>query len=537
METVVPEAPSTCLRVLLVEDCQPDAELVELELRAQGFETEIVRVESRIELQAALDQRDFDVVLCEHSLEMGALAALRLVQRSGLDLPFVVLSRASLEVEALELMRAGAHDYLFMHALSRLGAVIERELREATMRAESRRLQQRLVLADRLSSVGMLAAGVAHEINNPLAYVLGNLEFALGHLARSPAARRRGLAAEFTQALTQAREGAERIRQTTRDLRVFCRSDHDERRPVNVVGVMESSIRMAWNEIRHRARLERSFEPVPSILVNEARLGQVFINLLVNAAQAVPEGDTNGNQITVSIRLLGDEIAVDVRDSGCGIAPHNLERIFDPFFTTKPEGIGSGIGLSICRSILGDVGGSLDVRSELGTGSCFRVRLPARAGAHSQQPPPAEIVPLRRARVMAIDDEPSLCAVLKRLLKRDHEVVSFTDAREALSALERDGDFDVVFCDLMMPSLSGIDFHRALAELDPDLASRVVFVTGGALNGPARRLLETMSNRVVEKPFDGSTLLAAINQVIDSFPRSGTWLKEELGPDAKRRLA
>ena len=169
-------------------------------------------------------------------------------------------------------MREGAHDFLFKHSLGRLGAVLEREKKEAAMRAERRRMQQQLLLADRLSSVGMLAAGVAHEINNPLAYVLGNLEFALNHLEGLEGLGK-GEFAEVLQALTQAREGSERIRVTTRDLKVFCRTDEDVRTSVNVRRVMESSINIAWNEIRHRAQLVRRFDAVPPIAGNENRFG------------------------------------------------------------------------------------------------------------------------------------------------------------------------------------------------------------------------------------------------------------------------
>jgi CheY-like chemotaxis protein/two-component sensor histidine kinase len=363
---------------------------------------------------------------------------------------------------------------------------------------------------------------VAHEINNPLAYVLGNLEFALARLA-APRGREPAEIAEVIQALGHAREGSERIRHTTRDLRVFCRKDDETESVVDVRGVMESSINMAWNEIRHRARLVKSFEPVPNILGNDNRLGQVFLNLLVNAAQALPEDRADENEITVSIRCDEQHVTIEVRDTGCGISGEQLKRVFEPFFTTKPQGQGSGIGLSICRSIVADLGGDIQVESRIGEGTCFRILLPAERAMLSTRPPRLERVSARRAKILVIDDEPALCAVIRRLLGGEHEIHTFVDAREALRLLRHDGAFDVIFCDLMMPRMSGMEFFAELSRLCGDLASRTVFLTGGAFNGTARQFLSSFPNRVVEKPFEVISLRSAIAHVLEAHPASGTW--------------
>ncbi|MGC4094608.1 MAG: response regulator [Polyangiaceae bacterium] len=264
MQLVATPKPDTSLKVLLVEDSLDDAELLRLVLEEQGYRPQIRRVQTRSELQKALDEEGWQVLLCDHVLpSFDALAALEMLKERELDLPFIIVSNAITESVGIEVMRVGAHDFLLKHSLGRLGAVIEREIREANMRAESRRMQQKLLLSDRLASVGMVAAGVAHEINNPLAYVLGNLEFALSRIQAKVSGD--GLASDMTEvleALQHAREGSERIRATTRDLKVFCRTDEAARTTVNVRKVME---------VFHQHGLER--DPAPRSPGSSLRIG------------------------------------------------------------------------------------------------------------------------------------------------------------------------------------------------------------------------------------------------------------------------
>lgn len=532
MDTITPPCASPSLRVLLVEDSLDDAELLRLELLDQGYAAQITRVDTPEGLEGALDSESWDVVLCDHHLpRMDALSALAIVQSRGLDLPFIIVSHVISEPSAVEAMRAGAHDFLFKNRLGRMGAVIEREVREAELRSERRSMQQQLLLADRLTSVGMLAAGIAHEINNPLAYVLGNLEFALGHFA-PPHTMDESEHTDIVQALTHAREGAERIRRTTRDLKVFCRNSAEDegQTPINVREVMESSISMAWNEMRHRARLVRHFERAPRTLGDQNRLGQVFLNLLVNAAQSLPDDKTDSNEITVAIHGELGKVLIEVQDTGCGMTPEQQKRIFEPFFTTKPRGVGSGIGLSICRSIVNDMGGTIDVESRIGYGTTFRVELPAHeaTSALTTMPPQLAPVSVPHSRILVIDDEPALCGVVRRLLRKEHEVVTFFDAREALKVLREDSSFDVILCDIMMPHLSGIDFFNALRKVDEELAARTVFMTGGVFNAPSQQFLATVTNPLLEKPFETVALHAAIAQAVEQRAVSGTWLTQEI---------
>jgi signal transduction histidine kinase len=530
MDTITPSNASPSLRVLFVEDSPDDALLVGFELQSQGYLADITRVDTRQSLDRALDDGPWDVVLCDHRLPgMDALSVLTLVQSRGLDVPFIIVSSAIAESSAIEVMRAGAHDFLYKQSLGKIGAVIERETCEAELRAERRRMQQQLLLADRLSAVGMLSAGIAHEINNPLAYVLGNLDFAVDRLA-SVASLDGSELAELVQALGQAREGAARIGHITRDLKVFCRSDAEPASgPVNVRRVMESSINIAWNQIRHRARLTRRFERVPVVTGDEHRLGQVFLNLLVNAAQAFPDDQLAHCEIVVAIGCVDGKVVIEVQDNGRGMTPEQQARAFEPFFTTKPAGVGSGIGLSLSRSILTEMGGEITCESSRGLGTTFRVQLPAQdAVVRTTLPPRAGLPSLPKSRVLVIDDEPSLCAVVRRLLRGEHEVVGLVDARTALEKLATDVEFDAILCDIMMPQMSGISFYEQLRERDAELAARIVFMTGGAFHSATEHFLRSISNPVLDKPFETHALHQVLAQVLEARAISGTWRRASI---------
>jgi two-component system cell cycle sensor histidine kinase/response regulator CckA len=392
--------------------------------------------------------------------------------------------------------------------------------------SERKLMQARLLQADRMVSIGTLAAGVAHEINNPLAYLMANLEIVATRRLPDLAARIKDLetqlaaakgvapshdlserCAKLNEMVDVAREGAERVRHTVRDLKTFSRSDDERRTLVDVRRVLDASINIAWNEIRHRAQLVREYGDVPPVLANESRLGQVFLNLLVNAAQALPVGMAASNQIRV--RTRADErgrAVVEVSDTGPGVSPENLEHLFDPFFTTKPVGVGTGLGLWICQGIVNGMGGTIEVAADRERHTTFRIVLPPSApgGARAAtRTTPAEgTVAATRGRVLIIDDEAALADVLASTLSPEHDAQVARSGREALALLARDDRFDVILCDLMMPDMSGMDVFERLREEKPALTDRVVFVTGGAFTPRARDFLRSVDNETVEKPFD-----------------------------------
>jgi len=393
-------------------------------------------------------------------------------------------------------------------------------LRDVT---DTRLLQARLALADRLASVGTLAAGVAHELNNPLAYVSANLAFLSDRLERvgrllagaHPAPSDADLARELGDAVREARDGAERMRVSVRDLRTFSRAEDDQSGAVDLAPVIASCINVAWPEIRRRARLTRDLAPVPPVHGNAARLGQVFLNLLVNAAQAIPDGAPDRHEIRVVTRALPDgRVAAEVRDTGCGIPAEHLARVFDPFFTTKPPGVGTGLGLAICHGIVTGLGGAFEVESAPGAGATFRVLLRCASGSAVScgGPAPAQ-APRARARVLVVDDEPLVATVLQRTLQADHDVVAVGSARAALDRLGRGERFDAVLCDLLMPGMSGMELHRTLVAAGDPHARRMLFLTGGAFTAPARAFLDATGADCLEKPFELDALRAGIARV------------------------
>jgi len=505
------------IRVLLVEDSEDDADLVLRELRRGGYAVASTRVQTAEDLRAALDDGSWDVVLSDYSMpQFSGPEALRIVKGMGIDLPFIIVSGTVGEDAAVGAMRSGAHDYVLKGAPARLCPAIARELREAGMRAEQRKMQEQLLISDRMASVGTLAAGVAHEINNPLAAVIANLELISRDLSNvANALQISDRLHEIFDELRDARESADRLRHIVRDLRIFSRAtDEEHRGPVDVQRIMESSLRMAWNEIRHRARLVKEYGVVPPVEANEARLGQVFLNLIVNAAQAIREGDADHNQIRVVTRLgPGDGVIVEVRDTGSGIPPENLSRIFDAFFTTKPVGVGTGLGLSICHRIVSAMDGRLEVESQMNKGSVFRVVLPKARG--NVEAPERPSIPVgsspRRGRVLVVDDEPMIMMAIGRTLALDHDVVSAQNAVDARDRILGGERFDVIVCDLMMPQMTGMDLYRELSLHVSEQATRMVFLSGGAFTAAARSFLDEVPNQRLDKPFDTRQLLALVN--------------------------
>lgn len=384
------------------------------------------------------------------------------------------------------------------------------------------KMQNRLLQAERLASMGTLSATVAHEINNPLSYVLGNLELVSNILSRgeeTPESR------QLAQWVDQAREGADRVRRIVRGLRAFSRQDDDRTEPTDVHVVLERALEMADNVIRHRARLVRRFDAVPPVFANDLRLGQVFVNLLLNAAQAIPEGRADENEIRVSTwrNDAKSMVVVAIEDTGSGIAPEIKARVFEPFFTTKPVGVGTGLGLSICYGVVNGLGGSIEVDSVPGQGAIFRVYLPASGRALKEDAAaPAAPATLRRGRLLIVDDDANVARTFALRLGGDHDVVVSLEPRVIAARILAGERFDIIFCDLMMPDMTGMDFYAAIAERDPKQAERIVFVTGGAFTPAARAFVAEVTNTFLEKPFDKAALDAVLDAHLGAYSGRGT---------------
>jgi PAS domain S-box-containing protein len=447
----------------------------------------------------------------------------------GKHLPEILAEGSDQHVDAI--LGSAAHDpitELHMHFLSGTGATIPLTINAAPFAdteakqegfvlvvrddRKLREAQAHLQMNDRLAAIGTVAAGVAHEVNNPLAYVISNLDYAVEELDDSQGALQPDIQGEMLSALQAARGGCERVRKIVQDLKSLSKRTDESTGVVDVNALLESAAAMLGNEVRHHAQIELSLSDVPGVSATEARLGQVFLNIIHNAAQAIDPGNADKEEIRVTSRLEEDFVIVEIRDTGCGIAPENLKRIFDTFYTTKAAGVGTGLGLSICRRVVGELGGRIEVESIVGEGTTFRIELPVDTGkpsAPEKTPLAAPVAATERRKILVIDDEAEVGNAARRILGRQHEVDTVTSAKDALGRVA-EKNYDVILCDLMMPEMTGMQFYEQLQSDDPEHAKRVVFMSGGVFSPEAQRFLETVEQPKISKPFGTAVLREAV---------------------------
>jgi len=367
---------------------------------------------------------------------------------------------------------------------------------------ERRDLLLQVAQADRLSMVSTLAAGVAHEVNNPLTYVLMNLDKCLDGLPPDGSANGRISVDQLRAALREALEGVQRVRTIVRDLNRFSRFDA-QTSLVDVNDSVRKALQLASAELRYRATVVQSLTDLPPVRATEGHLVQVLLNLLLNAAEAIEHGSPDRNRVSVSTTVSGGNVVIAVEDTGCGIPAEMRERLFDPFFTTKHGGRGTGLGLFVCYNYVRELGGEIRVESDGATWSRFSVALPSALPA--QEPsvralatPPMDPI---SGRILVIDDEEIIRIGVVAALRKTNTVDAVDSAEEALARIDRGEHYDLVLCDLQMPGLPGSRFYAALAARYPHLVERVIFMTGGAFTHEAKQFLEDVDPPVLAKPF------------------------------------
>lgn len=378
-------------------------------------------------------------------------------------------------------------------------------------------LRDQLARQERLVTTGTLAAGVGHEINNPLTLVWAGLDAAIEELSGVAGELPPPRIQEMLETLMEVQQGADRIRTIVQALRSFAQLDGPPK-VVELANSLTQAGSLAAHELRTKATLRVEPGPRCSVLADEARLTQVFVSLIVNAAQSFEREDPATNQVLVrTLAASSGWVAIEVIDNGPGITAEVLPRIFDPFFSTKPVGMGTGLGLAIAHGIVTSLGGELTCTTRLGAGSTFQVLLPITEP--KPEPPRAPPVEASRpARVLLIDDEPLIQQSIARML-RGQDLLGLTDPEEARDLLlERGESFDVILCDLMMPKLTGTELFRQVTAQCPALAARFVFITGGATKPEDRSFLETNTNERLHKPFSGSALRRLINELAGRNP-------------------
>jgi signal transduction histidine kinase len=553
-------------RVLLIDDSPIVLEAVGELIASWGHE--VTTAERADEGLSAIGATSFDAVIADISMPgMDGLELLAVMRAAGLETPVIMLSASSDSRTVMRAVHDGAFDYVnkddgleplasavkramahtrlrrenlqLLEEQRQMNLLLEQKVRERTVQLEEvnqrlsaehgelaravealRDAQGQLIQAEKMATVGLFTAGIAHEINNPLGFLLPDFE----ELERWVSVYRGGgdpsvvmSGADLDQLLRDCRDGLRRIAHIVKQISVFSHQTSQDTGRVELAAVAANALRLLDKEAqRHGARLVPDLETSPAVRANADQLQQVMFNLMLNAIQGLDPARGEG-RIELHARAHGAEVVITVEDNGRGISARNLDRVFEPFFTTKRVGEGTGLGLSICRRLVQRMGGRLELVSREGQGTTAYLVLPAWEPGPVVEglPDPLEAIradaahnPKRRLLVAVVDDEPALLPALRRLFAADHDVVTFADPVEAKEWLLYGPQPDVVLCDLMMPVLGGRELYLEVTRVHPMLASRFLFVTGAPQAREAEELRRQHHARVLPKPLDREALLA-----------------------------
>ncbi|MBL4637600.1 MAG: response regulator [Kofleriaceae bacterium] len=534
-------AATSSIRVLLIEDNPGDAILVQRMLKKDSQETYDVVHVVNLKETSVQDLSAIDVVLLDLSLPPNeGLDTFRRAKMMLGDLPTIVLTGLDDNNVAVAAVREGAQDYCIKNEID--SSMLVRIIRYSIERKRFENINYHIYHADRLASIGQLAAGVAHEINNPTAFLLTNLTLLQEHigvlerafdLLRNEAKTKFGgyergyvndlmtelgvahSVAESKDMLIDNLVGIDRIRTISNDLKNFSRIERDDAEWIQLNEVANAACKMVFNEIRHRAHLVMNLGTLPTIAGDRSKLTQVLVNVLINAAHSIEEGATDKNTITLSTEYLSNKIVLTVQDTGCGISEEDQARVFEPFFTTKPRGVGTGLGLVLAAETIRKHRGTISITSELGQGTTFEMSIPTDTGLIAKQllPETEETgeTSTHRAKILIVDDELLLRKAFRRMLQGSHDISEAADGQEALALITANPTFfDVVLCDIMMPEFDGLKLYAALETIAPDLRDRVVFISGGAFTDRTSEFVSTTDALILEKPIAGKQLLEAV---------------------------
>lgn len=416
--------------------------------------------------------------------------------------------------------------------------------RVITERKKVEAMRNKLAHADRLLVIGQLAAGVAHEINNPAAYIMANissmqatiseikdicsrvkdcLEFDDLDTLRDKlrevlsASNIYPILAESEEILKETFDGVDRIRSIVKDLRIFSRLEEDKLEFTSINEVIDIACNMTYNEIKHKARLEKNLSKLPLIKADKGKLVQVIINMMLNSAQAIVQGDMDNNKIRIISESKDDKITVRIEDTGKGIPPEARDHIFEPFFTTKPKEKGTGLGLALCADIINKHKGEIRLLDTSSEGTRFEIKIPfdpkdAVKGPLTQQDY-AKLRSGNKKRLLLIDDEALLLKAYKRNLQDDYQISTCERAEEALELLKKDQDFHLILCDIIMPGMSGIDLFNEIREKMPELSKKFVFCSGSGFGFSSKEIKDTYDNIFLQKPIS----MAKLKETIADF--------------------
>ena len=426
-------------------------------------------------------------------------------------------------------------------------AIVVNDITESKQVEEMKR---GLAHADRLMVIGQLAAGVAHEINNPAAYVMANISNlgkAISDLKEIHNTMRDSVEfdepermkekmqlvlgsgdfyktiSESEEVIKETLEGVNRIRSIVKDLRIFSRLEEDRLEYTSINEIIDVAANMTFNEVKYKARLEKNYSKLPQIVADKGKLAQVIVNMLLNSAQAITKGSINENKIRISTRTENQEILITIEDTGCGIPENIIGSIFEPFFTTKPKEMGTGLGLALCADIIHKHNGKITIRNTSEKGTCIEISLPLESALSKKGPVTQKEFAMahNRRTILLIDDETLLLKAYKRYLESDYFVITKESAEAAFELLEKEKNIDLILCDVIMPGMSGVDFYKKLKNEMPMLAKRLIFCSGSGFGSSSREIRDIYDNVFIEKPISMLKLKECIEREINKFESKG----------------
>ncbi len=517
------------LKVLIVEDSEEDADLIVLELKRGGFDPICRRVDNAEAMASALAEREWDIVLSDYSMpRFSVTEALCMVQSHGLDIPFVIVSATIGEEAAVDAMKAGAHDYILKHRLSRLVPAVSRELRESAVRLERRHLEEQLRHAQKLESLGLLAGGVAHDFNNLLTGILGNASLVMDILHGDT---------EVNGMLQDIIRASERAADLTRQLLAYAGKGKFVIEPVNCSTLVRDISELLRSSVPRTVELALQLHPdLPDIEGDASQIQQLVMNLILNAVEAT--GERPGVvRVTTSVRnivssdrvahlrpdppLPGVYVSIEVMDDGCGMTDLVKAQIFDPFFTTKFTG--RGLGLAAALGIVRGHRGAIGVESREGSGSTFTVLLPAQTVSVGGRPmeQPFTLPPLTQnsaGSILIIDDEDVVRRAARATLEHfGYTVFEASDGRDGADLFSRLHDrISVVLLDLTMPRMDGHEVWRFIRRIRPDM--KILISSGFDETEAMRQFSESTGLEFIQKPYTASALARKVRGVLDPRP-------------------
>jgi signal transduction histidine kinase len=516
------------LRALIADDSENDVLFLLRALRKAGYEPVYERVSTAPAMKAALQRQTWDIVISDYEMpNFGGFEALQLLKESGHDLPFILVSAVVSEETAVAAMKAGAHDYIMKRNLVRLAPAIERELREAQTRgarkaAEEalRQSEEQLRQAHKIEAVGRLASGVAHDFNNILTVITGHSELLLRQLDADDPRRKNA---------EQIEKAAYRAAALTRQLLTFSRKQVIEPRVLKlnaiILNIEKMLRRLIGEDIEFCTVLDSA---AGHIKADPGQIEQVIMNLAVNARDAMP----NGGKLTVTTAnttldkkhlnnfpdlCAGDYVMLTIADTGTGMSEEVKAHLFEPFFTTKPPGKGTGLGLATCFGIVKQSTGHINVHSELGRGTTFKIYFPQVQSA--LESPRVRIMPTEATggneTVLLVEDEPVVRELaVATLREKGYTVVEAVNGEEGLRmARQHDGKIDLVLTDVVMPVMGGKEMADALRTSHPD--TKVLFTSGYTEDAMGHHGVLRPGILFLQKPYMTATLARKVREVLD----------------------